>query len=235
MKKWLILFCICTACLHATPFYQNPSPEAVYEWLELNKSKQAPEEDWPFVPLAAIFIAQVLKVHPSYAETFSRDFLHFSSVEQSIFLHAFSIAGIQDSRISDTQISQTLSLSELNHLEFKSINHLQSMAISFIATGDEFFLVQLMAFLNSDPETLFLVYRHFEKFLAAEAEFLKILASWPKRMRVEFVLKAFAFHCLNFIMKEDPMAEEKISQLRETDPKLDYLGTLVKIIIEDLR
>ncbi len=241
MKKVLILFCICQAFLHAAPFYQNPSPEAAYQWLQKQEISRAKQEDWPFVSsLATTFIAQVIKAHPDYTESFTRDLPRFSAMEKSIFLQAFSTAGIQNPSLQGNEISQTVSLSELDHLEFKSGHDFDLMIVSFLATGNELFLSQPMAFLNSDPELLFFAYEWNNRQMLTkllkeltgraelpdEAEFLDNISSWPKKKQMLFALKLTAWKCLDFIKTLDPTAEEKISQLCKNNPKLDYQGTL---------
>jgi hypothetical protein len=99
MKKCLFFF-LYAICLSATPFYQNPSPEAAYHWLASQKIHQSTEEDRPFIlSLTTAFIAQIVKLHPDYIETFAQDFAHLSSEEKVVFSQAFAAAGIQDSRI----------------------------------------------------------------------------------------------------------------------------------------
>src|SRR4051812_3871547 len=93
MKKWLFLFCSCAVYLGAFPFYQNPSPESAYMWLQEQEIEQTTAEDRPFVlSLATTFIAQIVKTHPDYIEPFAQDFPHFSPLKKSIFQHAFSSA-----------------------------------------------------------------------------------------------------------------------------------------------
>lgn len=245
MKKVFFLFCICKCLLQAAPFYQNPSPEAVYQWLQIHKVEQTQQEDLPFVSsLATTFIAQVIKVHPDYTESFIQGLPRFSAMEKSIFSQAFSIVGIQNPSLQGTEVSQAISLSELDHLEFKSGHDFDLMIVSFLATGDELFLSQPMAFLSSDPELLFFTYEwNNRQFLAKvlekltgqselpdEAEFLDVLHSWPKEKQELFVLKLAAWKCLEFIKGEDPTAEEKISQLCKNNPRLDYQGTLTKLL-----
>lgn len=245
MRKILFLFCIFTAFLQATPFYQNPSPEAVYSWLQRQEIEKTPKEDWPFVSsLATTFIAQTIKTHPGYAEFFAKDFPRFSSREKSIFSQAFSAAGIKNCHLQGNECFKTVPLSELDHLEFKSGHDFDLMVVSFLATGNEVFLRQVMAFLNSDPELLFLAYEwHNRQALAKlleeltgraelpdESEFLDILSSWSKKKHEQFALKITAWHCLTLIAGEDPSAEEKISQLCRNNPSLDYRGTLTKLL-----
>lgn len=233
MKKILTFLCICNALLHATPFYYNPSVEATHEWLEAQHLNEAPEKDLPFAMLlGSIFIAQVIKTHPEYAEPFQQNFSDLSQMEQSIFLKAFSI--VKDENL----------LSELDHLEFKSGDDFDFIIVSFLATGDPRFLKQVMTFLNADPELLFFSYEwRNRQFLAQllerltgqtqlpdEAEFLAILESWPQNKQQLFVLKLAAWKCLDIIMAEDPTAEETIAQLCESNPSLDYQGTLTNLL-----
>ena len=123
--------------------------------------------------LLSTFIAQVIKVHPEYIESFAKDFARLSPIEKSIIFQAFSTMGIQDSRVQGTKICQIMPLSELDHLEFKTGHDFDLMVVSFLATGDETFLRQPMAFLNSDPELLFFTYEWYNR--QALTEFLKEL------------------------------------------------------------
>jgi hypothetical protein len=245
MKKCLLFFCAYIVCLNAAPFYQNPSPEAAYHLLQTGQIDQVAEVDKPFVlDLATTFIAQIIKVHPDYAEAFARDFSQLSAAEQEIFLQAFAMIGIQDPRVQGNGNYQILPLSRLDHLEFKTGHDFDLMVVSFLATGDEVFLRQPMAFLNSDPELLFFAYewnnrQALSKLLEEltgqsklpdENEFLDILKEWPNEKQVQFTLKLTAWKCLDFIRGEDPTAEEKISQLGKTDPLLDYQGTLANLL-----
>jgi hypothetical protein len=238
MKKLILLFCFCKAFLHADPFYQNPSPEAVYQWLDKKGFNQATENDLPRTSLlATTFIAQVIKAHPNYTETFARDFPRFSSMEKAFFSQAFSTAGIQDPSLQGDEISPIVSLSELDHLEFKSSDDFDLMCVSFIATGDELFLSQLMAFLNTDPEFLPLAHefrqlldKNENELTLDDIKFVETIKSWSKEKQELFILKLTAWKCLDFIKAEDPSAEEKISQLCKNNPKLDYQGTLTKLL-----
>ncbi len=245
MKKYFLLFCVYAIYLNADPFYQSPSPEAAHQWLQAQKIDQASEEDRPFgLSLATTFIAQIIKIHPDYIESFARDFAHLSSQEQTVFLQAFSIMGVQDPRVQGNEIYPIMPLSRLDHLEFKTGHDFDLMIISFLATGDKLFLSQPMAFLNSDPELLFFTYewnnrQALSKLLKEltgqselpdESEFLDVLHSWPKEKQKQFVLRLAAWKCLDFIAGEDPTAQEKISQLCKTNPLLDYQGTLAKLL-----
>ncbi len=245
MKKWLFLFCICGIYLNAVPFYQNPSPENAYTWLEKQKIEQATENDRPYVlSLAATFIAQILKVHPDYIERFAQDFSHFSPLQKSIFQQAFSSAQIKDARIQEDETSSTMPIFKLDHLEFKSGHDFDLMVTSYLATGNENFLSQPMAFLNSDPELLFFTYEwHNRQFLTQflkevtgrselpdEAEFSDQLKSWTENKLQQFILTMAAWHCLDLIKREDPTAAQKISKLCQDNPKIDYQGTLAKLL-----
>lgn len=245
MKKWIFLFCVCAVYVNAVPFYKTPSVEAAYEWLQAQKIDEVTEEDRPYVlSLAATFIAQIIKVHPEYIECFAQNFAHFSPQKQLVFWQAFSTLGIQDLRIQGTEVCHITPLSKLNNLKFKTGHDFDLMVVSFFATGDELFLSQPMAFLNSDPELLFFAYewnnRQYitellkqltgQTELPDEAEFSAILHSWPQKKQEQFVLRLAAWKCLDLIKSEDPSAEEKISQLCKTNQALDYQGTLSKIL-----
>lgn len=245
MKKWIFLFCICTIYLRAVPFYENPSPEKAYQWLQENEIELAPAADWPrVVSLGATFIAQIIKTHPDYSEIFAQDFPYFSPLKKTIFRYAFALTGIQDTRIPETDISQMGSLSELDHMNFSSGHDFDLMFLSYIATGNELFIIQPMALLNSDPELLFYVYElHNRKFLnelveemtgqvdrTSETELYEMFRSWPREDQEQLVLRIAAWQCLDFIKKEDATAEGKISALCKNNPSIDYLGTLSEIL-----
>lgn len=250
MKKWFFLLCICIANVHAAPFYQTPNPDAAYRWieayLEAKEIEQIAEENRFFVlSLATTFIAQVIKTHSEYVESFAQNFSCFSPLEKSIFVQAFSTMGIQDPRVQGTELCEITSIASLDHLEFKRGHDFDLMIVSYLATGDELFLRQPMAFLNSDPELLLFAYEWHNRLflneiihpligqrteLPDEAEFSDILNSWPKEKLHQFALKIAAWHCLDLIQKEDPTASEKIFQLCKTNPMLDYPGTLIKLL-----
>lgn len=246
MKKWVFLFSICALYLNAVPFYQNPSPEAAYQWLREQNLDQKDETQMPFaLSAAATYMGQVIKMHPDYAETFASDFAGHSPFVKSIFAQAFAAAGIQDPRVP---VEEATPLSDLDHIEFKSGHDFDLMIMSFLTTGDELFLTQPMAFLNSDPELLFYAYefenrqalQQFAKeVLGIEAEvpdddhFFDTINNWPQEKRLQFALRMTAVKCLGFMRQLDPTADEKITQLREANPNLDYPGTLAKILGEE--
>ena len=214
-------------------------------WLQEQAIEETNAKNRPFaLSLATTFIAQVVKTHPDYIERFAQDFPHFSPLKKSIFQRAFSLAEIKDTRIPENETSPIMPLSELNHLEFKSGDDFDLMIVSFLATGNELFLSQPMAFLNSDPELLFFAYEwNNRKFLSKllkeltgqtklpdEAEFQDTLDSWPQQKKVQFSLRLVAWHCLDIIKGEDPTAEKKISELCKNDPRIDYQGTLTNLL-----
>ncbi len=125
-------------------------------------------------------------------------------------------------------------------MEFKTGHAFDLMIVSFLATGDDRFLIQPMAYLNADPELLFFAYEwnnrqalsHMLKELTGqselpdEAEFMSILQGWSREKQQQFVLRLAAWKCLDFIKGEDPSAKDRICQLCKLDPTIDYQDTL---------
>ena len=243
MKYVFLILFLFSSSVFAQPPYQNPSPQAVYSYM--NDGGDSLEGVSSGVQtMLTVFVAQVLKTHPEYAKTFIQDLPSFSKIKKSIFLNALVTAGIQDPIVQNQKISPPISLDSLDHMQFSSGLEFDLMVVSFLATGDEIFLTQPMAFLNEDPEILFLAYEFHNRLAVTRAlnliqgketqpdfsDFFPKIEKWPQKRKERFSLTLAAWTCLDVIKSKDPTAAEKIATLCKKNPRLDYLGTVNKIL-----